>query len=107
MSSEENQFKYRAVIFTTPGCSACSAMKPIWAQVAGEIAEEYPQHRVGWGEFNVLDDNWEFLESLTPESGQGTPEFAVFDEDGDLIGFNGEGIMPASQLKSFILNSIG
>jgi thiol-disulfide isomerase/thioredoxin len=107
MSSEENQFKYRAVIFTTPGCSACAAMKPIWAQVAGEMAEEYPQHRVGWGEYNVLEDDWEFLESLTPESGQGTPEIAIFDEDGQLVGFNGDGIMPASQLKDFILTSIG
>jgi thioredoxin-related protein len=104
--STENEFKYRAVIFTTPGCSACEAMKPIWAQAAGEMADEYPEYRIGWGEFNVLDDNWEFLESLTEDSGQGTPEIAVFDEEGELIGFNGEGIMPVTQLKDFILGSI-
>jgi thiol-disulfide isomerase/thioredoxin len=103
----ENHFFYRAVFFTQPGCPACEAMKPIWAQVAGEVSEEYPELRVGWGEYDVTEDNWEFLESLKPgTSGQGTPEIAIFDEECDLIGFNGEGIMPASQLKSFVINSI-
>jgi hypothetical protein len=82
-------------------------MTPIFAQVAGEVEEEYPELRVGWGEFDVLEDNWEFLESLVPgESGNGTPEFAVFDEDCELVAFNGEGIMPASQLKDFVISSI-
>lgn len=102
----DQDFKYRAVLFTQPGCPACEAMKPIWAQVAGEIAEEYPEYRVGWGEMNVVEDDWEFLESLNDESGNGTPELAVFDEDCELIAFNGEGIMPATQLKSFILSAI-
>jgi thiol-disulfide isomerase/thioredoxin len=99
-------FSYRAVLFTQHGCPACEAMKPIWAQVAGEISEEYPELRIGWGEMNVQDDDWEFLESLTPESGNGTPEIAIFDEECDLIGFNGDGIMPASQLKDFVIKSI-
>ena len=103
----QTQFRYRAVLFTMPGCPACEAMKPIWGKVAGEIAEEYPEYNVGWGEYNVLDDDWEFLESLVPgESGQGTPEIALFDEDSELIGFNGDGIMPASQLKSWIISTI-
>jgi thiol-disulfide isomerase/thioredoxin len=105
--TSEDTFKYRAVLFINPGCSACEAMKPIWRQVAKEMSEEYPHHRIGWGEYNVLDDNWEFLESLTEASGQGTPEIAIFDEEAELIGFNGDGIMPASQLKDFILKSIG
>jgi thiol-disulfide isomerase/thioredoxin len=103
---EPSEFKYRVVLFTQPGCAACNAMKVVWQQVAGELADEYPEHRIGFGEMNVQDDNWEFLESLTQESGQGTPEIAVFDEECDLIGFNGEGIMAASQLKDFILSSI-
>jgi hypothetical protein len=53
-----------------------------------------------------LDDNWEFLESLIPgESGQGTPEIAIFDEQSDLIAFNGDGIIPASQLREFIVKN--
>ena len=104
---QETQFRYRAVLFNQPGCPACTAMSPIWAKVAGEIAEEYPEYRFGWGEFNVLDDNWEFLESLVPgTSGQGTPEIALFDEDCNLIGFNGDGIMPASQLKDWVVRTI-
>jgi hypothetical protein len=102
-----DQFKYRVVMFSQPACPACSAMAPIWAQVAGEVAEEYPELRVGWGEYDVLEDGWEFLESLVPgTSGQGTPEFAIFDEECDLVAFNGEGIMPASQLKDFVIKSI-
>lgn len=101
------EFKYRVVFFTQSGCPACDAMGPIYAKVAGEVAEEYPELRVGWGEYNVLDDNWEFLESLVPgTSGQGTPEFAVFDNECELIAFNGDGIMAASQLKDFIISSI-
>lgn len=100
-------FKFRVVLFTQPGCPACDAMKPIWAKVANEVSEEYPELRVGWGEMNVLDDSWEFLESVKPpESGQGTPEIAIFDEECNLIAFNGEGIMPASQLKDFVIKSI-
>lgn len=106
MTTSVPEFKYRAVLFTQPGCPACDAMKPIWAQTAGQVAEEYPEYRVGWGEMNVLDDNWAFLESLTEESGQGTPEIAIFDEDDELIAFNGEGIMPVTQLKDFIISSI-
>jgi hypothetical protein len=81
-------------------------MKPIWAKVAGEVSEEYPELRVGWGEMNVLDDSWEFLETLVPgESGNGTPEIAVFNSECELVAFNGEGIMPASQLKDFVIRS--
>jgi len=105
--SDTQDFRYRVVFFTQAGCPACEAMVPIFAQVAGEVEEEYPELRVGWGEFDVLKDNWEFLESLVPgESGNGTPEFAIFDEDCDLIAFNGDGIMPASQLKDFVISSI-
>jgi thiol-disulfide isomerase/thioredoxin len=105
--TDTQEFRYRVVLFRQPGCPACEAMTPIFAQVAGEVEEEYPELRVGWGEFDVLEDNWEFLESLVPgESGNGTPEFAVFDEECDLIAFNGDGIMPASQLKDFVISSI-
>lgn len=101
-----SEFKYRVVMFTASGCPACDAMKPIWAKVAGEVAEEYPELQVGWGEFDVLSDNWEFLESLVPgQSGNGTPEIAVFDADCELIAFNGDGIMPASQLKDFVVKA--
>jgi hypothetical protein len=101
-----SEFRYRCVLFSQPGCPACEAMKPIWSQVAREVFEEYPELEMGWGEINVLDDDWEFLDSLTSESGNGTPEIAIFDEDCDLIAFNGEGIMPASQLKDFVIKSV-
>lgn len=102
-----SEFKYRVVFFHSNGCPACDAMRPIWSKVAGEVSEEYPELAIGWGEFNVLDDNWEFLESLVPgTSGQGTPEFAIFDSDSEMVAFNGEGIMAASQLKDFVITSI-
>lgn len=101
-----SEFKFRVVLFQQPGCPACDAMKPIWARVAGEVAEEYPERHIGWGEMNVLDDSWEFLESLVPDvSGQGTPEIAIFDSECDLVAFNGDGIMAASQLKDFVINN--
>jgi hypothetical protein len=82
-------------------------MKPVWAKVAGEISEEYPELRVGWGEMDVQEDGWEFLESLVPgESGNGTPEFAIFDGDCELVAFNGDGIMAASQLKDFVISAL-
>jgi Thiol-disulfide isomerase and thioredoxins len=101
-----DEFKYRVVLFGQPGCPACDAMKPIWAKVAGEVAEEYPELRVGWGEMDVLEDGWGFLESLVPgQSGNGTPEIAIFGPESELVAFNGDGIMPASQLKAFVINS--
>lgn len=101
-----DEFKYRVVMFTSSGCPACDAMKPIWAKVAGEVAEEYPELQVGWGEMDVLEDGWEFLESLVPgQSGNGTPEIAIFGPESELVAFNGDGIMPASQLKDFVINS--
>lgn len=104
--SEESNFKYRVVLFVQPGCPACEAMKPIWSKVAGEVEEEYPELRVGWGIMNVLDDDWQFLESLVPdESGQGTPEVAIFDEECNLLAYNGSGIMAASQLKDFVIKN--
>jgi thiol-disulfide isomerase/thioredoxin len=105
--SESNEFRYRVVLFKQPGCPACDAMVPIWSRVAGEVAEEYPELRVGWGEMNVLDDGWEFLESLVPGvSGNGTPELAIFDDECNLVAFNGDGIMAASQLKDFVISNI-
>ena len=101
-----DEFKYRVVLFGQPGCPACDAMKPIWVKVAGEVAEEYPELRVGWGEMDVLEDGWGFLESLVPgQSGNGTPEIAIFGPESELVAFNGDGIMPASQLKAFVINS--
>jgi thiol-disulfide isomerase/thioredoxin len=104
--SETSEFKYRVVLFVQPGCPACEAMKPIWAKVAGEVEEEYPELRVGWGTMDVLDDDWQFLESLVPdESGQGTPEVAIFDEECNLLAYDGSGIMAASQLKDFVIKN--
>ena len=52
--SKTGEFKYRVVLFVQPGCPACEAMKPIWAKVAGEIEEEYPELRAGWGIMMVI-----------------------------------------------------
>lgn len=102
-----SDFKYRVVLFTQKGCPACEAMSGPWAKAAGEIAEEYPELAVGWGQYDVSEEGWDFLESLVPgTSANGTPEIAIFDADCELIGFNGDGIMPASQLKDFVINSI-
>lgn len=100
------EFKYKVVLFTQPGCPACELMKVTYAKVAGEIHDEYPELEVGFGQQNVLEDGWEFLDSLSSESGEGTPEIAVFNAEAELIGFNGAGILAHSELKSFILNSI-
>ena len=101
--SETPQFKSRSVFFKQPSCAACEAMKPIWAQVANEINEEYPHQKIGFGEWDVTSDNWEFCDKIECD---GTPNFAVFDEEGGLLGLNTEGIMAAGQLKDFIMGSI-
>lgn len=101
--SEKPKFKYRVVFFKQPSCAACEAMKPIWSQAAKEICEEYPHYKVGFGEWDVTSDNWEFCDKIECD---GTPNFAVFDDEGTLLGLNTEGVMPIGQLKEFILGAI-
>jgi thioredoxin-related protein len=101
--SETPKFKYRVVFFKQPSCPACEAMKPIWAQSANEISEEYPHYKVGFGEWDVTSDDWEFCDKIECD---GTPNFAVFDEEGSLLGLNTDGMLSPGQLKDFITNSI-
>jgi thioredoxin-related protein len=102
MTNKPN-FKYRAVFFKQPSCAACEAMKPIWMKSANEIAEEYPHYAVGFGEWDVTSDDWEFCDKIECD---GTPNFAVFNEDGDLLGLNTEGMLATGQLKDFIIGAI-
>lgn len=95
-------FKYRVVFFKQKSCPACSAMTPLWNEVASEISEEHPQEKIGFGEWDVNSDNWEFADTIGVD---GTPNFAVFDEDSNLVGLNTEGMVSKSELKSFILRS--
>lgn len=99
----DQQFKYRVVFFHQPGCVACNAMKPIWAETASELAEEVPHYQIGFGEWDVASDNWEFCDKIQCD---GTPNFAIFDEECGLIGLNTEGLLAKTQLKDFIINSI-
>ena len=101
--SEETTFKSRVVFFKQPSCSACEAMKPIWVKVASEISEEYPHYKVGFGEWDVTADDWKFCDQIECD---GTPNFAVFNESGNLLGLNTEGMMAEGQLKDFIISSI-
>jgi hypothetical protein len=101
--TEEQEFKYRVVFFHQPGCVACNAMKPIWSEAAGELHEEYPHYRLGFGEWDVTTDNWEFCDQIECD---GTPNFAVFDEEAGLLGMNTEGILAKTQLKDFIVSAI-
>jgi hypothetical protein len=78
-------------------------MKPIWVEVANKICEEYPHYNVGFGEWDVTSDDWEFCDKIECD---GTPNFAVFDEEGILLGINTEGMLAAGQLKDFIITSI-
>lgn len=98
-----SEFKHRVVFFKQLSCPACYAMNPIWSEVASQIAEEYPFEKIGFGEWDVNSDDWEFADSLGVD---GTPNFAVFDQDANLIGLNTEGMLSKSELKSFILESI-
>ena len=95
-------FKHRVVFFKQQSCPACSAMTPLWTEVAAEISQEYPQERIGFGEWDVNSDNWEFADTIGVD---GTPNFAVFDANSDLVGLNTEGMLSKSELKSFILRS--
>ena len=101
--TNSTQFKYRVVFFKQPTCVACETMKPIWVEVANKICEEYPHYNVGFGEWDVTSDDWEFCDKIECD---GTPNFAVFDEDGILLGINTEGMLAAGQLKDFIITSI-
>ena len=78
-------------------------MKPIWAKVASDISEEYPHYKVGFGEWDVTADDWKFCDQIECD---GTPNFAVFNENGNLLGLNTEGMMAEGQLKDFIISSI-
>ena len=76
--TNSTQFKYRVVFFKQPTCVACETMKPIWVEVANKICEEYPHYNVGFGEWDVTSDDWEFCDKIECD---GTPNFAVFDEE--------------------------
>jgi hypothetical protein len=97
------QFKHRVVFFEQPGCSACNAMKPIWAETANDLAEEYPNYEIGFGEWDVTSDNWAFCDQVECD---GTPNFAVFGPESELLGLNTDGVLAKTQLKAFIINSI-
>ena len=101
--SEESKFEYRVIFFKQPACVACEAMKPIWVEVANQICKEYPHYKVGFGEWDVTSDDWEFCDKIECD---GTPNFAVFDDDGALLGINTEGMLAAGQLKAFVVTSI-
>ncbi len=101
MSNQE--FKYRVVFFHQPGCVACNAMKPVWSEAANEIANEYPHYAIGFGEWDVSSDDWEFCDQIECD---GTPNFAVFGEDSELLGLNTDGILAKSQLKDFIIGAV-
>ena len=101
--TDSTRFKYRVVFFKQPTCVACETMKPIWVEVANKICEEYPHYNVGFGEWDVTSDDWEFCDKIECD---GTPNFAVFDEEGTLLGINTEGMLAAGQIKNFIITSI-
>jgi len=97
------KFSYRVVFLHQPGCPACHAMTPIWESAANELAEEYPHLNIGFGEWDVTNDDWAMCESVGCD---GTPNFVVFDEGTTLLGLNTEGIVSKTELKNFILNSV-
>jgi hypothetical protein len=99
----ENDFLYKVVFFKQPGCVACGAMEPIWSEVAGELAESHPHYNIGFGTWDVTQDDWEFCDFVQCD---GTPNFAVLDKDNELLRINTDGVLAASQLKDFILNAI-
>lgn len=101
--SDQQQFKHRVVFFHQPGCAACNAMKPVWAETANEIAEEYPHYAVGFGEWDVTTDDWAFCDQIQCD---GTPNFAVFGDEANLLDINTDGILAKSQLKEFIIGAI-
>jgi thiol-disulfide isomerase/thioredoxin len=98
-----SDFNYKVVFFTRPGCPACTAMKPVWAQVAREVEEEYPHYHVGFGEWDVETDDWAFCDSIGCD---GTPNFAIFSDDNSLLGINTDGLLAPSQFKSFIISTV-
>lgn len=100
---KHEDFTYKVVFFKQPGCVACGAMEPIWSEVAAELAQSHPHYNIGFGTWDVTNDNWEFCDAVGCD---GTPNFIVLDDDNNLLKLNTEGILPASQLKDFILNAI-
>lgn len=98
------EFNYRVVFLKQKGCAACSAMEPIWIEAANELSEENPELGIGFGEWDVLQDNWALCDAI--EGCDGTPNFVVFDSGSQQLGINNEGILSKSELKSFILSAI-
>lgn len=99
----EQAFNYRVIFFHQKSCVACRAMEPLWNNVKSQIAEEYEYLNIGFGDWDVNDDNWEFLDMI---QGDGTPNFAVFNKEDKLIGLNTDGMLAETQLKDFIISSV-
>ena len=78
-------------------------MKPVWIDAANELSEEYPHYALGFGEWDTQSDDWAFCDQIECD---GTPTFAVFGEDSELLGLNTDGILAKTQLKDFIIGSI-
>jgi len=101
--TDQQEFKYKAVFFHQPGCIACNTMRPVWVETANELAEEYPHYAIGFGDWDVTSDDWAFCDQIECD---GTPNFAIFGEDSELLGLNTAGILAKTQLKDFIISSI-
>lgn len=100
---DNKDFSYKVVFFKQPGCVACGAMEPIWSEVAEDLATSYPHYNIGFGTWDVTSDNWEFCDAVGCD---GTPNFIVIDDSNNMVGLNTDGIIPATQLKDFIINCI-
>jgi thiol-disulfide isomerase/thioredoxin len=96
-------FKYRVIFFHQEHCGPCQSMRPYWADAAGEISEEYPHYSVGFAMWDVNDDDWQFADLVGID---GTPGFAIFNDEGDVLAINTEGAMPKTALKSWIIRAI-
>lgn len=100
--NQEN-FTYKVVFFKQPGCAACGAMEPIWAEVANDLATSYPHYNIGFGTWDVTSDDWQFCDLVGCD---GTPNFVVLNEDNDVVKINTDGVLASSQLRDLILSSI-
>lgn len=102
------EFDYRVVFFKQPGCPACAAMEPVWYGAADEINDEYPHLKIGFGEWDVTTDSWAFADSVITTDGRqvdGTPNFAIFNRESQVVGLNTEGILSKTELKDFVVSS--
>ena len=84
-----------------PDCPFCAVMKPIFEEVVRELSGI---EGIGFGVYNVEDDDWALADELGLE---GVPGFAIIEEETKKVfEVNNEGLVEKEVLISMVVNNL-